>query len=116
VGLRILTAGLVLGAALADAASSPQLAFYALLAAVPAAAACGLAVFGELLDDRGRVAQGFVWALVLTLVVVGAAARSPAVLEGGVPVVGGTALMACLGLLSLEGVLAVSAELRRRTL
>jgi hypothetical protein len=116
VGLRVLTAALVLGAALADAASSPGLAFYALLAAVPAAAACGLSVFGELLEDRGQALQGLVWALVLTLVVVGAAARSPALLEDGVPVVGATALTACLGLLSLEGLLAVKAELGRRAL
>ena len=106
----------MLGAALADAASSPELAFYALLAAVPAAAACGLSVFGELLEDRGQALQGLVWALVLTLVVVGAAARSPALLEDGVPVVGATALTACLGLLSLEGLLAVKAELGRRAL
>jgi hypothetical protein len=106
----------VLAAALADATGSPQLAFYALLAAVPAAAACGLAVFGELLDGGGRLAQGFVWALVLTLVVVGAAARSPALLEGGVPVVGATALTACLALLSFEGLLAAFGELRRRAL
>jgi hypothetical protein len=116
VGLRVLTAALVLGAALADAAASPELAFYALLAAVPATAACGLSVFGELLEDRGQVLQGLVWALVLTLVVVGAAARSPALLEGGVPVLGATALMACLGLLSLEGLLAAMAEFRRRAL
>lgn len=115
-GLRVLTAALVLGAALADAAASPELAFYALLAAVPATAACGLSVFGELLEDRGQVLQGLVWALVLTLVVVGAAARSPALLEGGVPVLGATALMACLGLLSLEGLLAAMAEFRRRAL
>jgi hypothetical protein len=116
VGLRVLTAALVLGAALADAVASPELAFYALLAAVPATAACGLSVFGELLEDRGQVLQGLVWALVLTLVVVGAAARSPALLEGGVPVLGATALMACLGLLSLEGLLAAMAEFRRRAL
>ena len=111
-GLRVLTAALVLAAALADAAGSPQLAFYALLGAVPVTAACGLSVFGELLERDGRIVQAFVWALVLTLVVVGAATRSPALLEGGVPVVGGTALMACLALLSLEGVLAAVAELR----
>jgi hypothetical protein len=116
VGLRVLTAGLVLTAALADATGSPQLAFYALLAAVPAAAACGLSVFGELLDERGQVLQGLVWAMVLTLVVVGAAARSPALPEGGVPTVGATALMACLALLSLEGLLAALAETRRRAL
>jgi hypothetical protein len=116
VGLRVLTAALVLGAALADAVASPELAFYALLAAVPATAACGLSVFGELLEDRGQVLHGLVWALVLTLVVVGAAARSPALLEGGVPVLGATALMACLGLLSLEGLLAAMAEFRRRAL
>lgn len=115
-GLRVLTAALVLSAALADATGSPQLAFYALLAAVPAAAACGLSVFGDLLEDRGRVAQGLVWALVLTLVVVGAASRSPALLEGGVPAVGATALTACLALLSLEGVLAAVHELQRRAL
>jgi hypothetical protein len=113
VGLRVLTAALVLLAALADATSSPELAFYALLAAVPAAAACGLSVFGELLEEDGRVAQAVVWALVLTLVVVGAATRSPSLLDGGVPVVGATALTACLALLSLEGVLAAVAELRR---
>jgi hypothetical protein len=111
----VLTAALVLAAALADAASSPQLAFYALLAAVPAAAACGLAVFGELLEQDGRIAQACVWALVLTLVVVGAATRSPALLAGGVPVVGATALMACLALLSLEGMLAAVAEFRARS-
>lgn len=106
----------MLTAALADAVGSPQLAFYALLAAVPAAAACGLAVFGELLDDRGQIVQGLVWALVLTLVVVGAAARSPALVEDGVPVIGATALTACLALLSLEGLLAAFGELRRRAL
>lgn len=115
-GLRVLTAALVLVAALADSIGSPELAFYALLAAVPAAAVCGLSVFGELLEERGGVAQGFVWALVLTLVVLGAAARSPAVLEGGVPTVGATALAACLALLTLEGLLAARAELKRRTL
>jgi hypothetical protein len=113
VGLRVSTAALVLVATIADTAAAPQLAFYALLAAVPTAAACGLSIFGELLEEDGRIAQAFVWALVLTLVVVGAATRSPALLEGGVPVVGATALTACLGLLSLEGVLAAVAEFRR---
>jgi cyanate permease len=113
VGLRVLTAALVLVAAVADATSSPQLAFYALLAAVPAVAACGLSVFGAVLEQDGRMAQALVWALVLTLVVVGAATRSPALPEGGVPVIGATALTACLALLSFEGVLAAVAELRR---
>jgi multisubunit Na+/H+ antiporter MnhC subunit len=115
VGLRVLTAGLVLVAALADAAGSPRLAFYALLAAVPAAAASGLAVFGELLDEPGRAAQALVWALVLTLVVIGAAARSPALLEGVVPAVGATTLAGCLALLSLEGLLAALNEHRARS-
>ncbi len=116
VGLRVLTAGLVLVAALADAAGSPRLAFYALLAAVPAAAAGGLAVFGELLEEPGRLPQALVWALVVTLVVVGAAARSPALLEGVVPALGATALAGCLALLSLEGVLAAIGEAKRRAL
>lgn len=116
VGLRVLTAGLVLVAALADATDAPQLAFYCLLAAIPAAAACGLSVFGESLEEPGRLAQALVWALVLTLVVVGSATRSPALLEGAVPTIGATALAACLALLSLEGFLAAVGEVRRRTL
>lgn len=112
-GLRVLTAALVLVAAVADATSSTQLAFYALLAAVPAVAACGLSVFGEALERDGRIAQALVWALVLALVVVGAATRSPALVDGSVPVVGATALTACLALLSLEGALAAVAEFRR---
>jgi len=114
VGLRVLTAALVVVAALSDAAGSPGLAFYALLAAVPSAAATGLSVFGELLDQPGRVLQALVWAMVLTLVVVGAAARSPAVLEGAVPAVGATALATCLALLALEGLLAARNEHRAR--
>jgi len=114
VGLRVLTAALVVVAALSDASGSHELAFYALLAAVPAAAACGLSVFGELLDEPGRALQALVWAMVLTLVVLGAATRSPAVLEGAVPAVGATALAACLALLSLEGLLAARNEHRAR--
>jgi hypothetical protein len=106
----------VLVAAIADATASPQLAFYALLAAVPAAAACGLTVFDELLEDRGRIAQALIWPALLTLVVVGAAARSPALLEGVVPALGASALAACLALLSLEGLLAALGELRRQAL
>jgi len=114
VGLRVLTAALVVVAALSDASGSHGLSFYALLAAVPAAAACGLSVFGELLDEPGRALQALVWAMVLTLVVLGAATRSPAVLEGAVPAVGATALAACLALLSLEGLLAARNEHRAR--
>jgi hypothetical protein len=102
VGLRLLTAALVTAAALSDWAGASGLAFYALLAAVPAAAACALAVFGDWLEGRTRPSQAAVWPLVLVLVVLAASTRA----DGAVPQLGATALLACLGALFVDALLA----------
>ena len=47
---RAIPVGLVIAAAAADGAGAHRLAFYALLLAVPAAAAAALEAFGHVLD------------------------------------------------------------------
>ena len=102
---RAVPALLVAAAAVADAAGAPGLALYALLAAVPALAFAGLVGFGELLDgDSGpnRQLQTLLRALAIALVITGAAVRAPAVGDGDLPPLAGTALFACLVVLALE--------------
>src|SRR6185369_14900548 len=57
VGRRLLLAALVASAPVADAAGQHTAAFWALVVAVPFAAACGLASFGACLDDREDTAR-----------------------------------------------------------
>jgi hypothetical protein len=95
---------LVVAAGLADAAGRSDLAFYALLAAVPAIAAVALHGYGELVaGERSSALQTSLWVVALTLVIAGSSA----------PTFWSTALMACLGLVGAQVVLAVAAELRR---
>jgi hypothetical protein len=102
---RALPALLVAAAALADAAGEPGLALYALLAAVPALSFAGLAALGELLDgdsEPARQLQALLSAVALVLIVGGAAVRAPAVRDGDLPALAGSALSACLVVLALE--------------
>jgi uncharacterized membrane protein YoaK (UPF0700 family) len=110
---RAIPVGLVVAAAAADGAGAHGLAFYALLAAVPAAAVVALDELGELLEGRHDQVHAVLWALVLALLVVGAAVRAPAVTEGAVPALARSALLACLGVFCVQAVLALAAELRR---
>ena len=112
---RAIPIGLVVAAAAADGAGVHGLAFYALLAAVPAAAAVALAEFGELLDGKPSHIDALLWTVVLALVVVGAAARAPALAEGAVPPLGRVAVIACLTLFCVQAVLGLVAELGRRS-
>lgn len=108
---------LVLVAASADAAGAHGLAFYALLASVPAAGAAALASFGRMLDrgdDEVVVLQALLWALALVLLVAGCAARSPAVTAGALPPLGASTLVATLAVLCVKAVLATGAQLRVR--
>ena len=101
--VRALPVALVLASALADRRGAHALAFYFLLAAVPAAAGATLAFFGSLLDlaptDEGETRARIVAllsALALGLIVVAASSRSPALLIGDVPALGRSAVSACL--------------------
>ena len=106
--------GLVVAAAAADGAGAHELAFYALLLAVPAAAVVALDTFGELLDGAQNHLHALLWTVVLALIVVGAAVRAPAVTEGAVPALARSALLACLLIFCVQAVASLAAELRRR--
>jgi hypothetical protein len=105
--------GLVVAAAAADGAGAHELAFYALLLAVPAAAVVALDAFGELLDGARDHVHAVLWTTVLALIVVGAAVRAPAVTEGAVPALARSALLACLAIFCVQAVVSLAAELRR---
>ncbi len=110
---RALPVGLVVAAAAADGAGAHGLAFYALLLAVPAAAVVALDELGELLEGKRDHVHALLWAIVLALIVVGAAVRAPAVTEGVVPALGRSALLACLATFCVQAVLGLASELRR---
>ena len=106
---RLLSALLLGGAALADAAGDHRLALYALLAAVPALASAALAAFGDALDDPrpAQRLQAGLWGLALLAGVFGAAARTPLLREGIVPQRATFALAAAMVVLALEAVVAL---------
>ena len=103
----------MIAAAAADGAGAHGLAFYALLLAVPAAAVAALEAFGHVLDGADEHLHALLWTVVLVLLVIGAAVRSPAVTEGAVPGVARSALLACLAIFCVQAVAAAAAELRR---
>jgi hypothetical protein len=110
-------AALVVAAGLADAAGRPDLAFYALLVAVPIIAAAALAAYGDLVTagrpvPAGVSLQALLWGVSVVLVTASAAVRAPA-FDSVVPAVGGSTLTACLVIVSLQAVVAAAAELRR---
>ena len=110
---RGLPVTLVVAAAAADGAGAHGIAFYALLAAVPAAAAAGLEAYCHALEDPRSRLHALLWGIVLGLTVTGAAARAPAVAEGNVPALGRSAVVACLAIFCVQAVASLVTELRR---
>jgi cytochrome b len=117
---RALPVGLVLAAAAADVRELHELAFYLLVAAVPAMAVSALWFFGDLVDmpggSTGETAarlHAFFAALALVLTVVAAAARGQSALERGVPPLGISALVGCLIVLTMQGLVTLAAAARR---
>lgn len=113
-GRRTIPVGLVVAAAAADGVRAHELAFYALLLAVPAAAVVALDTFGELLDGAQNHLHALLWTVVLALIVAGAAVRAPAITEGAVPTLARSSLLACLAIFCVQAVTSLMAELRRR--
>jgi hypothetical protein len=112
---------LVVAAAFADGSGSPSAAFYAFLGLVAVAAVVALNAYGELVetprigrDETTRRLQAVLWAVLLGLAVLGAAARAPALGEGAVPHAGSTVLIACLLVLCTEGIVELVVISRRR--
>jgi hypothetical protein len=104
----------VIAAAAADGAAFHGVAFYALLLAVPAAAAVALEAFGHVLDGANEHLHALLWTIVLALVVVGCAVRASAVADGAVPAFARTALLACLAVFCVQAAVSAARELRGR--
>jgi hypothetical protein len=117
-GRRVLPFVLVLAAAVADATGFRSPATYLLVAAIPAAAAAALTVFGELVQHSGRKGvalartEAVLSALALAAVVVAAAARGAAVDGAGVPPLAVSALVACIGAFALQAFVTLLALLQ----
>ncbi|MDP9308373.1 MAG: hypothetical protein M3P15_08695 [Actinomycetota bacterium] len=109
---RLLPFALVFGAALADQHGAHALAFYALLVAVPLTAIAGLRSVSDRLDGKAEQAQAYVWAVVLALLLVATAARSPSVGDASVPATARSALIACVVVFCLQALAALASELR----
>ena len=105
---------LLAGTLLADGRGLHSLAFYLLLAAIPAVAVTALTFFGELVEGSADGEAGALYVglatIALVLLVIAAAVRSNAVDHTTVPALGISAAVGGLGLLLLQ--LAVSGWLR----
>lgn len=108
--MRLVTVSLVLGAALADSAGQHALAYYALVAAVPAAAVAALLALGDVLDGTAASPldrfQTLLCGLALPFLLIATAVRAPVLNDGAVPAIGVTAVGVCLALLALQSLLA----------
>jgi hypothetical protein len=109
---RLASVGLVLAAALADAAGEHSLAYYALVTAVPVVAVAALSALGDVLDgsaaeahDRGIAVLS---ALALPFVLLGTAVRAPLVAEGSPPAVGVTAVVVALVIFGVQALVTAS--------
>jgi hypothetical protein len=118
---RALTVLLVVAAAVSDSLGAHGLAFYALLGAVPLASVSALSRVGELVESllhaRAETLlqlQALLSGLVLALILTGAAARSAALPDSGVPPLAASALVACLVMVGGESLVAALSEIRRR--
>jgi hypothetical protein len=109
---RGIPVALVVAAAAADGAGMHGVAFYALLAAVPAVAVAALGVYGEALERGSGRLQAGLWGAVLVLTVIGAAVRAPALAEGTVPALARSAVVACLAIFCAQAIAGLVGELR----
>jgi len=117
VRLRLLTVGLVLSAALADAGGAHEPAYYALVVAVPLAAVAALGALGPILDgstaeplDRVLAALS---AVAVPFLLFGTAVRAPLLGNAPPPTIGVTCLLVCLALFALQALLAATTVVPR---
>lgn len=113
---ELVPVALVLLVTVADAAHAPSLAFYLLLAAVPALVVAGLAALEETLEPgaaQHRRAVGILHVVALGLVLVAAAVRAPLRSEGTVPRVAVSAVIACLAVFLVQALVCSAPAIRR---
>src|SRR5262249_2761112 len=107
---------LVLLAIVMDAGGAASLAFYCLLAAVPAIVVAGLAAVEELLrhgPQPPRKAIAILHVVTLLLVLVAAALRAPLRSEGAVPRAAVSAVIACLVVFAVQALIGYGPAIRR---
>jgi hypothetical protein len=117
-----LSAALLLATAVSDALGHAGVSFYLLVAGVPLTAVAGLVCFGYVvdavnggsLDVLGRL-QAVLSAVLVAIVVLGAAIREPAVPEGSVPSEATAALALGFGVLVLQSLVALVPARRQRS-
>jgi hypothetical protein len=115
-----LSASLLLAALAADGAGARSLAFYLVLAAIPAVAVSALAFFGDLVegsadDEAGALYVGLT-SLALVLLVIGAAVRANALRDAALPALGVSAVVGALALVALQLIVWVSLHVSRERL
>lgn len=114
---RVLTVVTVLAAALADSAGAHQLAYYALVAAVPLGAVAGLTALGAILDGSASEpvdrALALLSALALPFLLLATAVRAPLVATGPPPAIGVSAVVGCLAVFALQALLAATVVVPR---
>ncbi len=115
--LRLLTAALVLGAVAADASSEHALAYYLLVASVPAAAVAALSALGAILDGSAAEpadrASASLAALLLPFLLLATAVRAPLLTDGAPPTIGVAAALCCVGIVALQGLVAAAVAVDR---
>ena len=107
---------LVLLATICDAASAPGLAFYLILAAIPAIVVAGLAALEEVLQSGAlphRRWIGMLHVVTLVLVLIAAALRAPMRAEGIVPRAAVSAVIACLVVFAMQALIGATPAIRR---
>jgi hypothetical protein len=101
-----LSALLLLSAVIADSGGARSLAFYLVLAAIPAMAVAALSFFGDLVegsadDEAGALYVGLT-GLALILLVIGTAVRANALQDAALPALGTSAVIGALALIGLQ--------------
>ena len=107
---------LVLLATAFDAAGVSSLSFYLLLAAIPAVVVAGLAALEELVGENAvpyRKAVARLHVVTLVLLLVATALRAPLRAEGIVPRAAVSAVVACLVVFAIQGLLGSLPALKR---
>jgi hypothetical protein len=95
---------LVVSAALAETAGLHGLALYLLLATVPVIVVAALGSYGDVVaGEGGSAGRTALWTLALAVVIATIA----------LPTLGNLALMACLVLVGIQGLAALTTEVRR---
>jgi hypothetical protein len=115
-----LSASFLVAVVAADGAGARSLAFYLVLASIPAVAVSALSFFGDLVegsadDEAGALYVGLT-SLALVLLVIAAAVRANALRDAALPALGVSAVVGALALVGLQLTVWLSLHVSRERL